>query len=152
KGGKPGETAAAGGQGAPTEPAPTSTATTTPAPDAAAAGGGSAEGWVIQLTGYHYHNKDQTNEMRRFVENTLLKSLETGTVQLPDGPKGELIDVPIKDLGISHPWLVVGKQKVKEVIDPDAELRGPNGGTNYTETPGATFEGRPGSPEAAAAQ
>ena len=61
---------------------------------------------MIQLTGYHYHNADQTNQTRKFVIDTLVKALEEGTVKLPDGYDaetkkltGELIDVPIKDWG-----------------------------------------------------
>jgi type IV pilus assembly protein PilM len=85
------------------------------------AGGG---GWVIQLTGYHYHNADQRNQTARFVKNTLIKNLENGTVILPDGPEGANLEVPIADLGISHAWHVKGKAIVKEQIDPEAELKG----------------------------
>ena len=77
-------------------------------------------GWVIQLTGYHYHNLDQNNQTRRFVNNTLIKNLEERTVQLPDGPDGQMIDVPLADLRISHPWVVEGKPLRDEVIDPNA--------------------------------
>lgn len=132
KGGKPGEAGAEGealpeGLEDPNAPPVAEVPMEDLSADPAAGGGSSTEGWVIQLTGYHYHNKDQKNEMARFVAGTLLKQLEEGTVELPDGPKGALIEVPIKDLGISHPWLVVGKAKTKEVIDPDAELRGAGG-------------------------
>ncbi len=76
-------------------------------------------GWVIQLTGYHYHNVDLTNDMARFVNNTLIKSLEEGVVELPDGENEALISVPLADLGISHPWVVEGKQLVDESLHPD---------------------------------
>jgi type IV pilus assembly protein PilM len=86
-------------------------------------------GWVIQLTGHHYHNNDKRNFTSRFVENTLIKNLETMTVELPDGrlPNGELgamVEVPLKDVGISHAWVVDGKPLVDEAIDPDAATRG----------------------------
>jgi len=84
----------------------------------------SGPGWVIQLTGFHYHNLGQSNDTARFVNNTLIKALEEGVVELPDGENGELVQVPLADLGISHPW-VVDDQKVRdEVIDPEAGLGG----------------------------
>ena len=66
-------------------------------------------GWVIQLKGYHFHNtypgKPELNftndEGKEFIENTFFKALEEGTVQLPDGPNGELVEVPIAKLGIA---------------------------------------------------
>jgi len=83
----------------------------------------------VQLTGYHYHNADMSNQTLRFLKETLFKNLEEGTVKLPDGydPEnkkltGELVDVPIKDLGISRIWLVQDKKLTDEMIDPDAQL------------------------------
>lgn len=96
---------------------------------AGATGGGalSGPGWVVQLTGFHYHNSDPQNERGEFVKNTLIKNLEDGTVQLPDGPNGELIDVPIKDLAISHAWLANGEKKLyEEQIDPEAMAQDPS--------------------------
>jgi type IV pilus assembly protein PilM len=87
---------------------------------AGAAEGPSGPGWVIQLNGYHFHNSDPYNEGQPFLQNTFIKQLEEGSVQLPDGPNGELIDVPIADLGISHP-IVVTQNKIYEVqYDPEA--------------------------------
>ncbi len=103
------------------------------------------EGWVIQLTGYHLHNGDKTNETRRYVENTLLKQLKEGSVELPDGPKGEVIKVPLKDLAITHPWFV-GDKKINEEywINPDEALYGMGG------APPPSFSGAPGFDSAAA--
>jgi type IV pilus assembly protein PilM len=100
-----------------------------PAGDAAASETApTGEGWVIQLTGYHFHNADQKNMTRQFVETTLVKQLKEGSVQLPDGPGGAVIDVPIKDLAIHHAFLV-GDKKLDEQywIDPDAALVGAGG-------------------------
>ncbi len=142
KGGRPGGGGAEANAGGEAVPDPNAPPVAEAPADPAADGDAGGAGWVIQLTGYHYHNKDQKNEMARFVAGTLLKNLEEGTVELPDGPKGEMIKVPIKDLGVSHPWLVVGKAKTKEVIDPDAELHGAGGAVpSYTtEVPAAGFE------------
>ena len=95
--------------------------------DPSADGGGgelTGAGWVIQLTGYHYHNSksDRANQTGEFVKNTLIKNLEEGTVRLPDGENGELIDVPMQDLAISHVWLVRDQKLRDEIIDPDAVL------------------------------
>lgn len=88
----------------------------------------SGEGWLIQLTGHHYHNADKTNDTQRYVYTTLIKGLEEKSIKLPDGPNGELVDVPIKDLVISHPFIVADTQRQKEIIDPDAVLYGEGGG------------------------
>lgn len=80
----------------------------------------SGPGWVIQLTGYHYHNLDKTNQTEGFVKNTLIKNLEQGSVELPEGPDGELVEVPFSDLGISHAWLVDGTRIKDEIVDLEA--------------------------------
>ncbi len=77
------------------------------------------EGWVMQLTGYHYHNLDSSNDGARFVNNTLIKNFEQGILKLPDGPNGELVEVPFSDLGISHPWLVSETKLRDESIHPE---------------------------------
>jgi type IV pilus assembly protein PilM len=91
--------------------------------------GPTGPGWVVQLTGHHFHNADMSNDTGRFVVQTLLRNLAEGTVELPDGPNGELIEVPIKDLAISHAWIVKDKSiDPNFVIDPDAELLAEGGG------------------------
>jgi len=80
-----------------------------------AEGGPEAElakgGWVIQLVGKHFHNSVPPNiqvkpEHSQFIKQTFFKNLENGSVKLPDGPGGELMDVPIADLGIKFPVVV----------------------------------------------
>ena len=75
---------------------------------------------MIELRGYHLHNElpapakniDVGDEGEKFVTNTFLKNFETGKVKLPDGPNGELIEVPIADLGIKYP-VVMTSQRVQ---------------------------------------
>jgi type IV pilus assembly protein PilM len=111
----------------------------------------SGPGWVIQLTGHHYHNKDKNNFTSRFLADTLLKNLAEGTVKLPDGEGGALIDVPIRDLAVSHAFLVTDKELYDETIDPDAELYG-DGTTRPTASAGGSGDGGPfGGPAGAAA-
>ena len=93
----------------------------------------SVPGWVFQLTGYHYHNQfDQTNEMAQFVNNTLIKNLEEGDVELPDGENDELVQVPLSDVGISHPWLVVGSRLKDEIFLPGEGVVDASSANRYT--------------------
>jgi type IV pilus assembly protein PilM len=108
-----------------TDPAATADPTATPPAEEPLTG----PGYVIQLTGYHYHNAEQSNQTLKFLNDTLFKNLQEGTVKLPDGydpvtkkVTGELVDVPIKDLGISRVWLVADKPLRPDLIDPEAHL------------------------------
>jgi type IV pilus assembly protein PilM len=84
------------------------------------AAGLTGPGWVIEIRGYHLHNSLRDKnitvpyEGEDFILNTFFKNLETGTVQLPDGPNGELIDVPISELGIKYP-VIVTSEEIKPV-------------------------------------
>ncbi len=84
----------------------------------------SGPGWVLELTGHHYHNLDKQNDTARFVNNTLVKALEEGFVELPDGDNQEMVKVSFADFGISHPWRARGNKLRDETIDPEAELGG----------------------------
>jgi type IV pilus assembly protein PilM len=90
-------------------------ATATPAAGGADAGtipGPSGEGFIIQLTGHHYHNQGQRRVADEYVRDTLLKKLlnmddpKTGTLISLPGPGGKMTQVAIKDLGISYPVLM----------------------------------------------
>jgi hypothetical protein len=50
----------------------------------------------------------------RFVRNTLIKQLEEGSVMLPDGENGELVEVPLSKLGISHP-VVITRNPIRSI-------------------------------------
>ena len=101
--------------------------------DVEGAVGFAGPGWVIQLTGYHYHNSenDRSNQADEFVKNTLIKQLDEGFVELPDGAKGEMIKVPMADLGISHAFVYQGKKLYDKVIDPEELLGGNNSRSPY---------------------
>jgi type IV pilus assembly protein PilM len=112
-----------------------------------AAAGRSGPGWVIQMRGYHLHNRlpDQNvevgDEAQQFIINTFFKNLESGTVKLPDGPKGAPVDVPIKDLGIRYP-VVVTTEKTKSVQYLSEPSDEGTTGTRYT--PAMEGRGLPG--------
>lgn len=86
----------------------------------------SGPGWIIQLTGYHFHNADRSNpgafqgpEAGQFVRSTLIKNLREGNVQLPNSA-GEMVEVPMKELGISIPVMVSNYRPIDEVYDPNS--------------------------------
>ena len=105
-------------------PPPSPRAPGTPAA-AGAAGettGPTGEGWVVQLRGYHYHNKNRGLEGAGYVREKFLKKLDAGKVELPVGKNHALEFVPIKDLGVSYPVLINPSQIVDEpLVDPQAQ-------------------------------
>ncbi len=84
------------------------------APDA----GPSGPGWVVQLSGYHYHNKNKEGftQGAEFVRKTLIENLKTKKdIELPGGK------FSTKELGIGYPVLVskITKVKPETVTDPN---------------------------------
>src|SRR5262249_44342662 len=85
-------------------------------------------GWVIQLKGYHFHNtypgkpelNFNNNEGKEFIENTFFKALEEGKVELPDGPNGAMVEVPISKLGIGFPVVTTENPIVSVTYLPEA--------------------------------
>jgi type IV pilus assembly protein PilM len=62
-------------------------------------------GWVIQLTGYHYHNKDRSLQTATFVRKTLIENLRSKKVTIAD-KDGNPSEIPIGELGITHPVII----------------------------------------------
>ena len=60
---------------------------------------GPTSGWVIEIQGHHFHNENTMDSERDYVHRTLLKNLNDGTVQLPDG------EYKFSDLGIQYPTI-----------------------------------------------
>ena len=83
-------------------------------------GGPTGEGWVIQLTGHHFHNDGENLEAAEFVRATLIERLINGSITLPDGPAGEMIEVTNEELGIAFP-VIITQYPIQEVTyDPEA--------------------------------
>ena len=82
----------------------------------------SGEGWIIEVSGYHFHNAGRS-QGALFVDDTLVRNLEIGTVQLPAGK--ELVQVSLKDLGIRFP-LQVTSSDIRRVTynNPDPATEG----------------------------
>lgn len=97
---------------------------------ASAIAGPTGAGWVIELTGHHFHNNNDKLEPPvavdaeggEFVRRTLIKNLLEGSIQLPDGAQGELKDVTLTKLGISYPVIVTENKIENAVYDPEATL------------------------------
>ncbi len=85
-------------------------------------------GWQIDIVGHHFHNASG-NSRDQYVRSRLLKQLLNATLQLPDGPNGEMIEVRYEDLGIKFPLVnrdlggTVGNALVKPPSLPAAEQK-----------------------------
>jgi len=91
--------------------------------------GPTGAGYIVQLTGYHYHNRDVPGMVQgaQFVRETLMHDLQTATVMLPSADKpGEMEPVSMKELGIGYPALIDPGRPVKVTLtNPNvARVRG----------------------------
>jgi len=100
-----------------------------PAADQAAAGappvGPTGPGWVVQITGHHFHNEEQGNEGEQFVRSTLVRNLlgEGDAVPVAAGEKsGE--QLPVSGLGIGYPVLVLSSPLRKVQLQTAATSAG----------------------------
>ena len=92
--------------------------------------GPTGPGWVFELKGYHFFMSDATLGGSAHVKNTLLRSLEHGSVGLPIGPGQNPIPFKLKELGIGYSILV------RERIYRDQRLDNPNYAGPATSTAG----------------
>jgi type IV pilus assembly protein PilM len=105
--------------GADASATPPADASASPTTDADA--GPKGPGWIIRLTGYHYHNADRNNYGAEYVRRTLIESLQNGSLKLP-GAGGKLEEVTLKELGISHPVLIdPPRVQTIEIANPNAD-------------------------------
>ncbi|MCA9123969.1 MAG: type IV pilus assembly protein PilM [Planctomycetaceae bacterium] len=106
-------------------------------------------GWVIELAGHHYFNKDRKSGGLNHIRNTILKFLEEESISLPINAAGDLGTFTMKELGISHPILALdgGEPKTVRVANPDAQTDASVAGGN-TGMYGSGMYGGEGSDEA----
>jgi type IV pilus assembly protein PilM len=80
--------------------------------------GPKGEGWVIELDGYHFHNKN--SEGIAFVRDTLVRNLRDKVVTLV-GADGKEEKLALKDLGIGYPVIVKDSGRIfdREIPDPN---------------------------------
>ena len=78
-------------------------------------------GWVIELSGYHFHNKKYPMAGSEYVRQTLVKNLMTGSVVLPTpGGPNETEEFAMSELGISHAIIAEdGKITTMKILNPD---------------------------------
>ncbi len=69
-------------------------------------------GWVIQIKGFHFHNKDIVNRNSQYLVNTFMNVLENGSVELPSGPGQPPTSFTMKELGIYCPLIAVDRSEV----------------------------------------
>jgi type IV pilus assembly protein PilM len=102
---------------APADPA----AAATPPPEDT---GPKGPGWVIQLRGEHYHNKQSQDSAyvqgSAYVRDTLVKNLREKEIVLP-GKDGKPEKMPLKELGIGYPVIVETSGKILDETLTDAE-------------------------------
>jgi type IV pilus assembly protein PilM len=105
-----------------------------PAGADSASSGPDGEGWLIQLSGHHYHNQTGSGQIgAEYVKQNLITNLQTQMVTLPT-PNGKTMQVSIKDLGIGSPILLsVGRPKEDDVPLPGFSER--TGGMGDAEPP-----------------
>jgi type IV pilus assembly protein PilM len=95
---------------------------------AAAWEGPKGPGWIVQLTGYHDHNRNTAglDQGAEYVRKKLIERLEGLTLALPTGQKDEdgkdkLEVVSAQELGLSYPVLVdPGLVNPMEIEDPNS--------------------------------
>ncbi|MCS7305271.1 MAG: pilus assembly protein PilM [Thermoguttaceae bacterium] len=138
--------------------APAGASGTEAATTASAAPGPSGPGWVVRLTGYHFHNYPPQEAKGRlsgleYVQRTLIENLRSKTIELPvftateGSTTGKKEKVTMKELGIEYPVLVEPKPlqrwKVPHPKSVVAEMlkANQNGTAPKTETPASAEQG-----------
>jgi type IV pilus assembly protein PilM len=72
-------------------------------------------GWVIEIRGYHYFNKDLRSSRAQHVRNTLIKNLAKQKIKLPRG-NGQLETFTMAELGLGYALLLSDGTSTKEKI------------------------------------
>jgi type IV pilus assembly protein PilM len=106
-------------------------------------------GWVIQITGHHYHNEDyhKPYEGRNYLRTTIIENILGEGIQLPvvAGPLAGQ-SLPVSEFGIRFPILVSSSRIRTEVVADDT-ASSPTGDSRGRQPPrrrgrsGATGEG-----------
>ncbi len=100
----------------------------------------SGSGWVIEINGYHFQHNNSPNDGAEYVRRYLIDNLESGNVELPMEPGGELITFEMKELGILAPVEVTGE------FDNHFEIPNPDYQGTAAATAGPAQFPRPGMP------
>ena len=79
------------------------------------------KGYVVQIRGYHFHNADRVDEGATFLRRTLIEALDGSMVRVPTADGKQMIEVPIRELGISYPVILQDSGGATEVQVPNAK-------------------------------
>ncbi len=119
-----GDTYSGGGMGAPVVPSgPTVDVSSLNIP------GPTGPGWVVEIKGHHFYNNPKDPRERRnagpfHLQNTLLRNLENGWVDLPLGPGLPMQRFQMKELGIGYA-IVVSDSRLYKVDIPNPNYTPP---------------------------
>ncbi|QDU77065.1 Competence protein A [Bremerella volcania] len=103
-------------------------------------------GWVVQITGYHFHNSPAARENMgaQYVRNTLIDQLDRGSVELIN-ENNEPEIVTMKELGISHP--IIAMDEVPRTVQiPNPKYDPPTLGSGMADEYGAGYGMTPEEP------
>ena len=67
-------------------------------------------GWIVQITGYHYHNADPRDYGAEYVRSTLMENLRNKKVKLSSSEPGTAEEVSMAELGITQSGPGVGAE------------------------------------------
>jgi len=110
--------------------------------------GPSAEesGWVVQISGYHFHNSPAARENMgaQYVRNTLIDQLDRGSLELIN-ENNEPEIVTMKELGISHP--IIAMDEVPRTVQiPNPKYDPPAMGSGMGDEYGGNYGMNPEEP------
>lgn len=103
-------------------------------------------GWVVQITGYHFHNSPAARENMgaQYVRNTLIDQLDRGSVELIN-ENNEPEVVSMKELGISHP--IIAMDEVPRTVQiPNPKYDPPALGSGMSDEYGGGYTINPEEP------
>jgi len=95
------------------------------APATPVAAGPTGKGWIVRLTGHHYHNPDNPDDQAvKYVQKTLLRKLKQPKVYF----EGSNVPQDVKDLGIYDPEILQNTNIYKFDIENAQEPKPFGGG------------------------
>ena len=88
--------------------------------------GPSGAGYVILISGVHYHHEDDIKSLHRrgseYVKTTFLKNLQDWTVKLGGESGGQMQETPVRLIGISHATIVESVPEEEVIAKPDPNM------------------------------
>lgn len=108
-------------------------------------------GWVVELSGYHFHNLDPPMTGSEYVKRTLVRNLIVGKVRLPVN-ETDFEEFEMKELGISHAIIAFDGKINREMKIPNPNWAPPQLEDDYEVDPETQKKMLFGDPNAVAAE